>query len=185
MRACSIIGSIKNLYGSVIKANCFIHTEISDRKPPRASTLHLKNAFHIQTICTPCCHYFVHWMEIEAQASAAFWCENVLRGSMKCFIVGGYKQQFSQDKESYLWEPTAMNRMSKFFALMLFNILFACFPSVSLIFSQEKEKAYDQGRNYQKYGKEYSIISHPKINFIIARKIRPLKPIQNWPKAPF
>lgn len=68
--------------------------------------------------------------------------------------------------------------MSKFFALMLFNILFACFPSVSLIFSQEKEKAYDQGRNYQKYGKEYSIISYPKINFTIARKIRPLKPIQ-------
>lgn len=34
--------SIKNLYGSVIKANCFIHAEMSDSKPPWASTFHLK-----------------------------------------------------------------------------------------------------------------------------------------------
>ena len=78
-------------------------------------------------------------------------------GDMKYFIVGGYKKQFSQDKGSYLWEPTTTNRMSKSFALMLFNIAFACFPSVSLIFSQQKEKAYDQRRNDGKYGKEYSI----------------------------
>lgn len=79
---------------------------------------------------------------------------------MKCFIVGGYKKQFSQNKGSYLWEPTTTNRMSKSFALMLFNISFACFPSVSLISSQQKEKAYNQRRNHQKYGKEYSIISY-------------------------
>lgn len=69
---------------------------------------------------------------------------------MKCFLVGGYKKQFSQDKGSYLWAPTTMNRMSKFFALVLFNIPFACFPYVSLIFSQQKEKAYDQRKNMEK-----------------------------------
>lgn len=80
---------------------------------------------------------------------------------MKCFIVDSYKKQFSQEKGSYLWEPTTTNRMSKFFALMLFNITFACFPSVSLIFSQQKEKAYDQNRNDRKHGKEHSIVSDP------------------------
>lgn len=62
---------------------------------------------------------------------------------------GWLEETVQRDKGSYLWAPTTMNRMSKFFALVLFNIPFACFPYVSLIFSQQKEKAYDQRKNME------------------------------------
>lgn len=94
---------------------------------------------------------FTEWKLQHRQAQPLMWKWSV--GDMKCFIAGGSKKQFSQDKGSYLWEPTTPNRMSKFFALMLFHIPFAYLPSVSLIFSQQKEKAYDQRRNDGKYGK--------------------------------
>lgn len=46
-------------------------------------------------------------------------------------------------------------------SLMLFNIPCACLPSVSMIVSEQKEKAYNRRRNDGKYGKEYSTINHP------------------------
>jgi hypothetical protein len=49
-------------------------------------------------------------------------------------------RKLSQHKGSYLWEATTMNRMSKSFALVLSNTLFAHFPSVGLIFSQQIKK---------------------------------------------
>lgn len=68
------------------------------------------------------------------------------------FHCGWLEETALPDEGSYLWDQTTMNRMSKCFALMLFHIPLACFPSVSLIFSQQKEKAYDQKRKDGKYG---------------------------------
>lgn len=67
------------------------------------------------------------------------------------FHCGWLEKTGQPEERSYLWDPTTMNRMSKSFALLLFNIPFACFSSVGLIFSQQKEKAYDQKRNNGKY----------------------------------
>lgn len=114
----------------------------------------LKNVFHIQTICTPCYQYFVHWVETEAQANTAFWCEHdlyriwstslwvVTRNSpdrIRKVIFGN--QHYEQDVQMLCSDAISCP---------------ICLPSVSLIFSQQKEKAYGQRRNDGKYGK-YSI----------------------------
>lgn len=56
------------------------------------------------------------------------------------FHCGWLEETAQPDEGSYLWDQTPMNRISKCFTLMLFHIPLACFPSVSLIFSQQKER---------------------------------------------
>lgn len=125
---------------------------MSDSKPPRASTLRLKMSSIFRQFAHPVTIIlFTEWKLEHRQTQSS----DVKMICGEIFIVGGYKKQFIQDKGSYLWEPAAMNRMSKSFAWMLFNIPFICFPSVNLIFSQQKEKAYDQRRNDGKCGYFY------------------------------
>lgn len=97
---------------------------------------------------------FTEWKRQHRQEQR-FDVKMIGRGIWRASLWVIRKKHFNQDKGSYLWEPTTTNGMSKFFVLILSNIPFACFPSVSLIVSQQKKNAYDQRRKDGKSGKEY------------------------------
>lgn len=97
-----------------------------------------------------CCHHFAHGMEMGTLAGSVKWKWSA--AEYEVFRCGWLEETAQPDEGSYLWDQTTMNRMSKCSALMLFHIPLACFPSVSLIFSQQKEKAYNQKRKDGKYG---------------------------------
>lgn len=111
----------------------------------------LKNAFHIQnTLAHPVTStLFTEWKPSTGKHSFLMWTRSVQ--DMKHFIVGGYKEQSRQDKESYLWEPTLRTGCPN-------ALLWCYFMSHLLAFRQfdfqpTERKSIWARRNDGKYGK--------------------------------
>lgn len=119
--------SIKNLYGSVIKANCFIHAEmtVNHHGLPHYIKKCLPYSNNLHTLLPVLCS-----LSGNRHRQTQLFDVNTICAGYEALIVGGYKEQSRQDKESYLWEPTLRTGCPNVFALMLFHVPFACLPSV-------------------------------------------------------